>query len=380
MQIEEHVALAPLTTLRIGGPARFFCRATTEGDLLGAVCFARERGLPVFVMGGGSNLLVADEGFSGLVLQVAIAGAPIVDGLLPVGGLDGESTARRFVTYDVPAGFDWDAFVLLTCQARLTGVECLAGIPGMVGGSPVQNVGAYGQEVSQTISAVRVLNLQTLSFETLQADACGFAYRRSIFNASERGRYAVCRVFFRFEVDAKPQLTYADLKRYFGECTNPSPLEIYEAVRLTREGKGMLIDPGNLTSDMRSAGSFFKNPVVSAARLLSLAEALAMDAGTIPNWPAPSGEVKLPAAWLIERAGFAKGFAQGSAGISSRHTLALTNRSGDASCADLLRLRDTITAEVARRFGIALEQEPVYLSPAYDLSPAHDLLSAHNRS
>lgn len=351
MHLEENVLLAPFTTLRIGGPARYFVRVTDEEQLLEVVRFARERHLPLFTLGGGSNLVVADEGFPGVVVQMGI------DGPIETQG----ETKRR---YAVPAGHDWDGFVLAMCQAGLTGVECLAGIPGRVGGSPIQNIGAYGQEVAQTIHSVRLLDLETQQYQELSAAECGFGYRTSIFNTTHRSRFLVTRVVFEFDPDARPILTYAELKNHFVGHPEPKPLEIYQAVRRIRAAKGMLIDPANPTADTRSAGSFFKNPVVPAASLTGIAAALGIAPETIPHWPVAGASFKLPAAWLIERAGFPKGYAlhpESPVGISSRHTLALVNRTGSASCADLLELRDFLAAGVFRRFGIVLEQEPVSL-------------------
>ncbi|ADW68830.1 UDP-N-acetylenolpyruvoylglucosamine reductase [Granulicella tundricola MP5ACTX9] len=352
MQIEQNIPLAPYTTLRIGGPARYFAQATTEADLIEAITFARTNDLPLFILGGGSNLLVSDAGFPGLVLQAALA--PNALHIAPP--INGE------ITYTVPAGYDWDAFVLATSQAGLTGIESLAGIPGMVGGSPVQNIGAYGQEVSQTISAVHALDLETLTPRTFSREDCGFAYRTSIFNSTHRNRYIITAVEFTFALAATPTLTYADLKKHFAATTNPTPLEIYEAVRAIRRTKGMLILPTDAEPDFRSAGSFFKNPIVPAATLNHIAVALSIAPEKIPHWPTGPHEIKLPAAWLIEQAGFPKGFTQGNAAISTCHTLALVNHSGQATCADLLALRDTITQKVQSLFEIPLHQEPVYLS------------------
>jgi UDP-N-acetylmuramate dehydrogenase len=250
VQIQEHVPLAPFTTLRIGGPACFFARASTEAEVLEAVRFARERNLPIFVLGGGSNLVVSDSGFPGLVLQVAIAGCDVSP--------DGS-------TCEVAAGVDWDAFVLRVCEQGISGVECLAGIPGCVGGTPVQNVGAYGQEVAETIASVRALDLESLAFVELPREQCRFAYRRSIFNSTHRNRYVVTRVTFAFDPAARPNLSYADLAPL--RDTQPTPLDVYGFVRTIRDRKGMLIDPVTATPDSRSAGSFFKNPVVAAATL-----------------------------------------------------------------------------------------------------------------
>jgi UDP-N-acetylmuramate dehydrogenase len=333
VEIEESVSLAGYTTLGVGGSARFFAKATTTEQLLEAVEFGRCRELAVFILGGGSNLLVSDAGFDGLVIQAAIA-----DPLVRTGN-----------EVEVPAGVDWDEFVRQMCAEGLSGVECLAGIPGLVGGSPVQNIGAYGQEVADTIVSVTAVDLESLRMVTLSQEECGFGYRRSVFNSSAKGRYVVTAATFGFDPQAKPALNYADLKRHFGEGASPTPLEVYEAVRGIRHAKGMLLVTGE--PDCRSAGSFFKNPIVEAGILRQIE-------AEVPHWAAGEGRVKLSAAWLVERAGFHKGFAMGAAGISSRHTLALINRGG-ASCAEIVALRDAIVRGVKERFGVVLEQEPV---------------------
>jgi UDP-N-acetylmuramate dehydrogenase len=346
LNIQQNVPLAPYTTFRIGGPARFFANITSEAALLEAIAYARANTLPIFVLGGGSNLLVSDAGFDGLVLHIAIAHP-----------FQAQPDGSGHVDYIITAGNDWNAFVLYIAKQGISGIECLAGIPGSVGGTPVQNVGAYGQEVADTITSVRALDLETTTFVDLTPDQCGFSYRRSIFNTTQRDRYIVTAVTFRFDPTVKPNLTYADLTRYFAG-QNPTPIDIYHAVRTIRHGKGMLLVDGE--ADCRSAGSFFKNPIVPVSTLTAIATTLNIPADTIPNWPATEGQTKIPAAWLLEKAGFSKGFQQGNAGISSRHTLALINR-GTATAADIEALRDTIRAEVAKRFAIQLEQEPVQL-------------------
>ena len=355
MTIEENVSLAQFTTLKIGGPARYFARATTETELLEALVFAREQALPLFVLGGGSNLVVGDKGFAGLVVQVAIDAPMVIDGPRD------EFPQNRFTRYLVPAGHDWDSFVRLVCEAGFSGVECLAGIPGLVGGSPVQNIGAYGQEVSSRISHVHAIDLVSLQHTILPAEKCDFTYRRSIFNSTDRGRYVITRVAFDFSLDTTPKLDYADLESHFAGPNSGTPMEVYKAVRAIRDRKGMLIDPEKPEADMRSAGSFFKNPLVSARVVKDILETLPPDEGTLPQWPAPDGKVKLAAAWLIEHAGFKKGYALGRVGISSKHTLALVNRTGDATCEELLRLRDLIVLTVEQRFGVTLVMEPVML-------------------
>ncbi len=345
VDIQQNVPLAPFNTLRIGGPAQYFARVTTESELVEAVAFARERSLPLFVLGGGSNLLVSDSGFAGLVIHI------VIDGPMDI-TIHGDR-----ILYTVPAGVEWDSLVLSTCEQDLSGIECLAGIPGSVGGTPVQNVGAYGQEVADSINYVRALDLKKNSFVDIPKADCGFAYRSSIFNSTSRGRYIVTSVCFSFDPSKEVSLTYADLVRYF-KGVPPSPLEVYRAVREIRQSKGMLLvedDP-----DVRSAGSFFKNPIVPRETLDHIASVLSISIETIPQYPASEGRVKLPAAWLLERAGFVKGFAMGNTGISSKHTLAIINRGG-AIAAEIFALRDTIQAKVKALFGVELEQEPVQL-------------------
>ncbi len=340
LTVLENQPLAPLTTFGIGGAARYFAAARSESDVTEAVAWAKERGLPLFVLGGGSNLLVSDGGFPGLVLHIDIRGVAQDKPWSP--------------DFCVGAGEVWDTFVDAAIEANCAGIECLAGIPGRVGGTPVQNVGAYGQEVSETIRQVRVFDTQTLEFLWLSKEDCRFRYRESIFNTTERGRYIVTAVVFLLHYGA-PTLAYVELAKRF-EGRKPSLREVAETVREIRRGKGMLLVEGD--SDCRSAGSFFKNPIVPIEMVPRVAGAVGVAAEAVPQWLAGSGKVKLPAAWLLEKAGFTKGFGEGAAGISSRHTLALINRGG-ATFADVERLQNEIIATVRERFGITLEREPV---------------------
>ncbi|HLI75900.1 MAG TPA: UDP-N-acetylmuramate dehydrogenase [Acidobacteriaceae bacterium] len=342
MTVQEQVALAPFTTFRVGGPARYFVEADDELDLWEAFHWAEDSGLRFEVLGGGSNLLVADAGFDGLVLHTRMRGVE-----------------RRGDVFDVAAGESWDELVHQTIAAGYAGLECLAGIPGTVGASPVQNIGAYGQEVAQTIESVRALDRTTGAFVDLSAAACGFRYRRSIFNGEARGRYAITRVRFRLRAGGKPFLGYADLQRWFaGRAEEPCLAEVAEAVRAIRRGKGMVLIEGD--PDTWSAGSYFKNPVVAAEVVDRVAAAAGAALEAVPKWAAGEGCVKLSAAWLLERAGFGRAFRLGPAGLSTKHALALTNRGG-ATCADLLRLEETIRFGVRERFGVVLEREPVLL-------------------
>ena len=347
MQFLEQVPLGPFTTFQIGGPARWFAEAASEDDIAAGIAFAAERQLPLFVLGGGSNLLVSDTGFPGLVLRMALQGIA-------------STPEKGRVIVSSAAGEDWDDLVAYAVGAGYAGIECLSGIPGTVGGTPVQNVGAYGQEVSQTIVTVRAFDRTTGAFVDLSSADCGFSYRRSIFNTAQKERYIVSRVDYGLHENGPANFVYADLARYFAAHNQASPTlaEVREAVRTIRDQKGMLLVAGN--ADCRSAGSFFKNPIVPATVLDSLAGELGVEKRSIPAYPARDGEVKLSAAWLIERAGFQKGYALGNAGISSRHTLALINRGG-ASAAEIVALRDQVTDAVRSRFAVRLEPEPVWL-------------------
>jgi len=307
----------------------------------------------LFVLGGGSNLLVCDAGFDGLVLHLRLRG------ILATNTLD-ESVQTEQRIYRVAAGEDWDRFVERSVLENCAGIECLAGIPGTVGGTPVQNVGAYGQDVASVLSRVRAYDLQEHEFVEFKAAECGFAYRRSRFNTQDRGRYIVTRVDYCLTHGGAPTLRYAELQQAFPEGSQPSLAEVAAQVRRIRHSKGMLMVEGD--PDCRSAGSFFKNPVVTAAQFRQVAAAGENAPPSFPAGPEAEnqGQVKVPAAWLIEQSGFAKGYTLGAAAVSSRHTLALVNRGG-ASAAEVLALADQITAAVEGSYGIRLEMEPVML-------------------
>lgn len=341
LEIQENVALAPLTTFRVGGTSRYFVQAEDEESIDAAVRWAEQRHLPFFVLGGGSNLLVTDDQFPGVVLRVNLRGIE-----------------RQGGTFDVAAGEPWDDFVQWAVEANCAGIECLAGIPGSTGGTPVQNVGAYGQEIAQTVTRVRAFDRQAKQYLWLTRAECGFRYRESIFNTAARGRYIVTRVRFSLQAGGAPNLSYADLQKRFPGEARPTLVEVAEAVRAIRKQKGMVVVPGD--PDTQSAGSYFKNPVVPTTELSRVAKGAGVAAEDVPNWPAGEGRTKLPAAWLLERAGFIKGYGTGPARISSRHTLALTNRGG-AHFADVMALERMIVAGVQERFGIKLEREPVVL-------------------
>ncbi len=250
MNVQENVSLAPLTTMKVGGPARYFVENKTIAEVQGAVAFGRSRNLPLFVLGGGSNLVVSDAGWPGLVLKVGIT------------GID-ERNENGKAIFDVGAGEEWDKFAARAVARNCAGVECLSGIPGSVGGTPVQNVGAYGQEAAETIESVLTLDLRDDQIRELCGEACGFSYRTSIFNTSERGCYIILRVTYGLTPGGQPRIDYADLKRHFsGWQQIPTLADTREAVRRIRASKAMLITPGD--ADARSVGSFFKNPVLSS--------------------------------------------------------------------------------------------------------------------
>jgi len=351
LKIQENIPLAPLTTFQVGGPARYLTEARSERDVQDCVAYAAERGLPLFVLGGGSNLVVADTGFPGLVLKIGLSDVKVQDnGVL-----------------QAAAGQNWDACVALAVNMNYAGIECLSGIPGTVGGTPVQNVGAYGQEVSQTIIRVRVLELETRKIVDLDHAACGFAYRTSIFNTSQRGKHIVLEVAYRLKPGGAPSIQYADVKKFFADAgiSSPTLQQVRDAVRSIRQSKAMLIVAGD--EDCRSAGSFFKNPVVSLAEA-DRVEALArqrVPGKALPRYPAQDGKVKLAAAWLVEHSGFNKGYSRGPVGISRKHSLAIVNRGG-AKAGDIMALKDEVQKKVFDVWGVELHPEPVFVGFAQE--------------
>jgi UDP-N-acetylmuramate dehydrogenase len=335
VQVRRDVRLADLTTLAVGGPVERLVEVETAAELVAAVREADEAGRPLLVLGGGSNVVAPDEGWPGDVVAVRSRGIE-----------------RSGTELTVQAGEDWDGLVAHTVAEDLAGMEALSGIPGSTGATPVQNVGAYGQEVAQTITAVRVYDRAEKAQRTLTPEGCGFAYRDSRLK-QEPGRFVVLDVTFRLdESTVSRPVGYAELARRLGvELGGTAPLaEVREVVLGLRRGKGMVLDPGD--PDSRSAGSFFTNPVVPAEQ--------AVDG--CPSWPAGEGLVKLSAAWLVEHAGFGRGTRQGAVGTSSRHSLALTTEPG-ATATELLGFADRVAAAVQERFGVALLREPTAVRP-----------------
>ncbi|HLU75196.1 MAG TPA: UDP-N-acetylmuramate dehydrogenase [Nonomuraea sp.] len=339
--------LAPYTTLGLGGPALEFVQADTAEQLVSLVAEADHEARPTLVLGGGSNLVVADEGFDGLVIRVATRGVKA-------------SRDRDHMFVTVEAGEDWDPLVARAVAEGWSGLECMSGIPGLVGSTPIQNVGAYGQEIAQTVWSVRAYDRRTQQVEDLEARRCDFAYRTSLFKR-DLSRYVVLSVTYALELsELSGPIAYQELATKLGvEPGARVPLErAREAVLELRRGKGMVLDPAD--PDTRSAGSFFTNPVLTDEQ----AAELAARAPGHPRWDLPGGLVKVPAAWLIEQAGFPKGYARGPVRISTKHTLALTNPDGAGTTADLLTLAREVRDGVREKFGVTLVNEPVMVNCA----------------
>lgn len=342
MRIEREVPMAPLTTLGIGGPARWFARAETVDDVREACRWAAANEQRLFILGGGSNLLVADEGYDGLVVRIELRGIVV------------ESENDDAVMVRVAAGEPWDDFVAFAVSRRWAGVECLSGIPGLTGATPIQNVGAYGQDVGETVARVEVLERATGRAITLTNGECGFGYRSSIFKGEAKDRYVVLGVTYRLRKNAPATIRYPELQKYADERgIEAGDLHAVRGVVIAiRKRKGMVLDPAD--PDTRSDGSFFMNPIVPRERI----DATLADA---PRYPAGDGDgVKLSAAWLIEHAGFHKGFVHGRVGLSTKHTLAVINRDG-GTAAEVLDLVKLIQAGVKEKFGIDIQPEPTFI-------------------
>lgn len=347
--LQQNVPLAPMTTLGIGGPARFFLRAGTIDELREAVSWAHAAGHPLFVLGGGSNLLIADEGFEGLVLHVDLRG-------IVVESVDPTSAIVR-----VAAGERWDRVVSMAVARAWAGIECLSGIPGSTGATPIQNVGAYGQEVSETIIRVEALERETGRIVTLTSSECQFGYRSSIFKGEAMGRFIVTAVTFRLRPGGEASIRYPELQTLLDENVVAASdlMRVRDAVISIRKRKGMVLDPHD--PDTRSDGSFFMNPLldrIAFERFLGRARPVAGEK-KIPSFPSGE-EIKLSAAWLIENAGFHKGFIHGAVGLSSKHSLAVINRGG-GTAREVRELVAMIQAGVRDRFGVEIRPEPNFI-------------------
>jgi UDP-N-acetylmuramate dehydrogenase len=349
LAISHLVPLAPRTTLGLGGAARFFVEAESPADLVSALRWAGERALPIFVLGGGSNLVVGDDGFSGLVIHPTSSGQSWT-----------ETDAR--LTVDVQAGEPWDHVVVESTRRGVFGIECLSGIPGSTGAAPVQNIGAYGQEVADVIDCVRVLDRGSLEVLDIDSRACGFGYRDSLFKR-EPDRFIILCISMAFRRAARLVLRHAELASVLATQSKPSPAQVREAVLALRWNKSMVFDPSD--ENRHSAGSFFTNPIVDAGaaeRIVTraLASGVVTAPDQVPRFPRPDGRVKLAAGWLIERSGLGKGFRMGPVGISTRHALALVHHGGGTT-ADLLRLALHVRKVVLDQFDVVLTPEPVFL-------------------
>jgi UDP-N-acetylmuramate dehydrogenase len=344
LDVRERVPLAPLTTLGVGGAARWFVDAPDEATVLAAHAWARKQRVPLRVLGGGSNVVVADGGVNALVIHLALRGVTTRE--------TGEA-----LEVTAAAGEPWDGLVSASVERGWAGLECLSGIPGLVGATPIQNVGAYGQEVSDTVATVRALDTRSGEIGTLPAADCGFAYRDSVFKSGQPGRWVVLAVTYRLRPGDPPRLGYADVTRQLAQqgVAAPTLVDVREAVLGIRRGKSMVLDD-TADPNRRSCGSFFLNPILDDG---AAAAAAARADATMPRWPQPDGRVKLSAAWLIEHAGFARGERAGPVGLSSRHSLAIVAHDG-ARTGDVLAFARKIQDAVEARFGVRLTPEPVF--------------------
>ncbi len=354
VSIKEHIGLSDYTTLHLGGAARYFCECTSVDELRSALQFAKEKNIRSHILGGGSNTIFYDEGFNGLIIKIGLRGLSFIS--------DGND-----ILVSAKAGEDWESFVAMSVEKGYAGIECLSGIPGLVGATPIQNVGAYGQEVKETIASVSVLDVRSLEEKVLQNSECGFSYRESRFKQQDAGNYIVTEVLFRLKCNGRPSTSYPEVQKMIDQKTSLSTLadgtESLTAVRnivlSLRKKKSMVIDTND--PNTRSVGSFFLNPIVDQKKFASVSDQWKFigDGTTIPTFP--FGDMKkIPAAWLIEKSGFKKGYKKDGVGISENHTLALVNFHGTTK--SLLRLAEEIQQRVEQTFNIRLHLEANVIS------------------
>ena len=353
--IQTNEPLSHHTTIGLGGPARHFAVCKNLEQIREYLRFAEVNRLPVQILGGGSNIIFPDEGYSGLVLKIALRGVKLHEN----GGL---------VEVSAAAGEHWDQFVEFCIENHLAGVECLSGIPGFVGATPIQNVGAYGQEISSTLVSLKALHRETSKLVEFSGEECGFAYRRSRFKSDDADKYIITEVTFRLRKYGRPECRYSELSTYIESHVDLATLKsgqpaleaVRQAVLVLRKWKSMVIDLADPNS--RSVGSFFVNPVLAHDEYRHLAERCKLGGITdsIPTFPAGTN-VKIPAAWLVEKSGFYRGYRRGGVGISPNHALALVNY--DGSTREILDLAEDVQAKVFEKFRIHLVREPVVVSP-----------------
>ncbi|NQZ71146.1 MAG: UDP-N-acetylmuramate dehydrogenase [Lentisphaeria bacterium] len=340
--MHENINLSEYSSLQLGGPAAYFFDCDSVESIIEALNFAEAKGLAAHVLGAGSNTLFADAGYNGVILHICLEGI--------------HQSANHI---HAAAGENWDSFVAYTVDQGLAGIECLSGIPGYVGASPIQNIGAYGQEVSETIVSVKALKIENRELLTFNNADCDFSYRQSRFKSADKGAYIILEVTYELQQNSEPQICYPELAKQINSIENyvdKSPQEKLQLVREhvleIRKHKSMVLDPGDPNSI--SAGSFFMNPIISQSEFEHLKQAFP----EMPNYP-NGDQIKIPAAWLVEQSGFHKGYTYKNAGVSEKHCLALINRNG--STADLIELAEQIQNDVQKKFEIALQREPVYI-------------------
>lgn len=347
LEILRDVPLAPLCTLGVGGHAQHYARVHDRAQAAQAAEWARARELPLLVLGGGSNLVVSDEGHPGLVVHLDLLGVTAAD-------------EHGSVLVTAGAGEEWDPLVARCTGRGWAGLECLSGIPGRVGATPIQNVGAYGQDVSETVDRVDCLDLTSGAEVALRGPECGFGYRDSRFKREDVGRFLITSVSFRLRPGGRPAVRYSELERALQDTAEPTLADVRRTVLALRRRKSMVIDPDD--ENRRSVGSFFMNPTVAPHEADSVRERVGPEEATsMPAFPAAGGRVKLSAAWLIERSGLSRGYGDGPVGLSTGHTLAIVNRGG-ATARQVVDFARRVRDRVRDRFGIVLRPEPVFVN------------------
>ncbi len=344
LHLQQGVPLSPYTTINLGGEARYFLSCESTLLLKRALTHARNHRLRVHILGGGSNTIFPDAGFDGLVLHIGLRGISV-------------ASEANDTLVTAAAGEEWDPFVRSCVLQKLAGLECLSGIPGLVGAAPMQNIGAYGQEICETLARLKAIDRQTLKECEFAGSECGFGYRQSRFKREDAGRFVITEVTFRLKRNGNPAIRYPELQKLLESRGNEPGLEDTRAAVLSlRKSKSMIIDPSD--PETRSVGSFFTNPVLSESEFVSATERWGKARIPMPpaTYPAGTGR-KIPAAWLVEQSGFPRGYRRGSVGVSARHALALVNYGGSSN--ELLSLANDIGNAVFERFGLHLEREPV---------------------